>query len=150
MLFLAWTAYLWIARIDLTWTSSDEATASKVVATVVGVGLLAATGYGIAVLVRARARSFDSAEGRFFVWFAGATFVIWALAAIQLLLDGGHGAGFKIVHGGLGAISVALAFVTLRATRRDGLGSSGSSGSRGAPATAVGGTSVSPDAKVDR
>jgi hypothetical protein len=111
--FLAWTAYVWTTRIVNAWTASDESTAAKVLSTVIAVALLVGALGGAAIVVKARARSFDARESSWFVWLARAAFVVWAVRVPQILLDGGRDVPFKVVHVVLGVISVALAAWTL-------------------------------------
>ena len=138
--FVGWTAYVWTTRIVNAWTVSDEATGAKVVSTVIAAGLLVAAVVGAAILVTARRRRFSSGETSFFVWFARATFVIWALRIVQILADGSRDVPFKVVHVVLGVISVVLAYATLGRVRSD------AGTDRSAPA----GEPVSPGAKADR
>jgi hypothetical protein len=143
VVFLVWTAYVWTTRIVNAWTASDEATGAKVLSTIVAGGLLAATAYGAAVLIRARSHRFDMASITFFRWFVRATWLVWALRIPQILFDGARDVPFKVVHVVLGAISIGLAAWALRRVDAEAVADDDEAGDRP-------NVSVSPAAKASR
>jgi hypothetical protein len=46
--------------------------------------------------------------------FVGLTVAVWAVRVPQILLDGEHNVGFKVVHTALAVISVGLGVLTWR------------------------------------
>ncbi|CAB4594285.1 unannotated protein [freshwater metagenome] len=128
--FVAWTAFVWGNRISNT-LRSEESAGAKTFSTVLSLVLL---GFALAVVVVvAKAWKSDLGAGGAKVLMAAAvlTVVVW-LVRVPMILVADHGAPFKIVHVGLGVVSVVLAAlvwqigaVALR-SGRDGLPMEGS------------------------
>jgi uncharacterized membrane protein YobD (UPF0266 family) len=128
--FVAWTAFVWGNRISNT-LRSEESTGAKTFSTVLSLVLL---GFAVAVVVVvAKAWKSNLGAGGAKVLMAAAvlTVVVW-LVRVPMILVADHGAPFKIVHVGLGVVSVVLAAlvwqigaVALR-SGRDGLPMEGS------------------------
>jgi hypothetical protein len=113
--FAAWSAYVWITRISNAWgPASDETTSAKVISTISAGVLLVGVAATLAILVRARARGFAAAEVLVLRVFVGLTVAVWAVRVPQILLDGEHGVGFKVVHTALAVLSVGLGALTWR------------------------------------
>jgi len=113
--FAAWSAYVWITRISNAWgPASEETTSAKVISTVSAGVLLVAVLATVAILVRARTRGFVAAEVLVLRVFVGLTVAVWAVRVPQILLDGEHNVGFKVVHTALAVISVGLGVLTWR------------------------------------
>jgi hypothetical protein len=145
ILFLGWTAYVWITRLVNVWSVSDESSLAKVISTVFAVGLLAAAVVGAIVLVGARSRSLSEGEATFFGWFGAATCAIWAGRMVQIAFDDTRDMAFKEVHLGLGIVSVILAVVTMvlvRAEQRRGEGVESPMGAPSVEGSSVEGPSV--------
>jgi hypothetical protein len=137
--FAAWSAYVWVTRISNAWgPSSDETTSAKVISTISAGVLLVGVIATMAILVRARVRAFVAAEVLVLRVFVGLTVAVWAVRVPQILLDGDHNAGFKVVHTALAVISVALGVLTWRRATTEPL------------EPAVGASAVSPAANVGR
>ena len=49
---------------------------------------------------------------------AGWTVAVWAVRIVDILLLSDHGAGFKVVHAALGAVSIALAVASAASVSR--------------------------------
>jgi len=128
--FVAWTAFVWGNRISNT-LRSEESAGAKTFSTVLSLVLL---GFALAVVVVvAKAWKSNLGTGGAKVLMAAAvlTVVVW-LVRVPMILVADHGAPFKIVHVGLGVVSVVLAAlvwqigaVALR-SGRDGLPMEGS------------------------
>jgi uncharacterized membrane protein YobD (UPF0266 family) len=128
--FVAWTVFVWGNRISNT-LRSEESTGAKTFSTVLSLVLL---GFAVAVVVVvAKAWKSNLGAGGAKVLMAAAvlTVVVW-LVRVPMILVADHGAPFKIVHVGLGVVSVVLAAlvwqigaVALR-SGRDGLPMEGS------------------------
>jgi uncharacterized membrane protein YobD (UPF0266 family) len=128
--FVAWTAFVWGNRISNT-LRSEESAGAKTFSTVLSLVLL---GFALAVVVVvAKAWKSNLGAGGAKVLMAAAvlTVVVW-LVRVPMILVADHGAPFKIVHVGLGVVSVVLAAlvwqigaVALR-SGRDGLPMEGS------------------------
>jgi len=128
--FVAWTAFVWGNRISNT-LRSEESAGAKTFSTVLSLVLL---GFALAVVVVvAKAWKSDLGAGGAKVLMGAAvlTVVVW-LVRVPMILVADHGAPFKIVHVGLGVVSVVLAAlvwqigaVALR-SGRDGLPMEGS------------------------
>ena len=128
--FVAWTAFVWGNRISNT-LRSEESAGAKTFSTVLSLVLL---GFAVAVVVVvAKAWKSNLGTGGAKVLMAAAvlTVVVW-LVRVPMILVADHGAPFKIVHVGLGVVSVVLAAlvwqigaVALR-SGRDGLPMEGS------------------------
>ena len=128
--FVAWTAFVWGNRISNT-LRSEESAGAKTFSTVLSLVLL---GFALAVVVVvAKAWKSHLGTGGAKVLMAAAvlTVVVW-LVRVPMILVADHGAPFKIVHVGLGVVSVVLAAlvwqigaVALR-SGRDGLPMEGS------------------------
>ena len=113
--FAAWSAYVWITRISNAWgPASEETTSAKVISTVSAGVLLVGVLATVAILVRARARGFVAAEVLVLRVFVGLTVAVWAVRVPQILLDGEHNVGFKVVHTALAVLSVGLGVLTWR------------------------------------
>ena len=128
--FVAWTAFVWGNRISNT-LRSEESAGAKTFSTVLSLVFL---GFAVAVVVvLAKAWKSHLGTGGAKVLMAAAvlTVVVW-LVRVPMILVADHGAPFKIVHVGLGVVSVVLAAlvwqigaVALR-SGRDGLPMEGS------------------------
>jgi len=128
--FVAWTAFVWGNRISNT-LRSEESVGAKTFSTVLSLVLL---GFAVAVVVvMAKAWKSNLGAGGAKVLMSAAvlTVVVW-LVRVPMILVADHGAPFKIVHVGLGVVSVVLAAlvwqigaVALRSSR-DGLPMEGS------------------------
>jgi hypothetical protein len=123
--FVAWTAFVWGNRISNT-LRSEESTGAKTFSTVLSLVLL---GFAVAVVV-VMAKAWNSYLGaggaKVLMAAAALTVVVW-LVRVPMILVADHGTPFKIVHVGLGVVSVVLAalvwqigVVALR-SGRDGL-----------------------------
>jgi uncharacterized membrane protein YobD (UPF0266 family) len=105
--FVAWTAFVWGNRISNT-LRSEESAGAKTFSTVLSLVLL---GFAVAVVVVvAKAWKSNLGTGGAKVLMAAAvlTVVVW-LVRVPMILVADHGAPFKIVHVGLGVVSVVLA-----------------------------------------
>jgi len=105
--FVAWTAFVWGNRISNT-LRSEESTGAKTFSTVLSLVLL---GFAVAVVVvMAKAWKSNLGAGGAKVLMSAAvlTVVVW-LVRVPMILVADHGAPFKIVHVGLGVVSVVLA-----------------------------------------
>ena len=105
--FVAWTAFVWGNRISNT-LRSEESAGAKTFSTVLSLVLL---GFALAVVVVvAKAWKSNLGTGGAKVLMAAAvlTVVVW-LVRVPMILVADHGAPFKIVHVGLGVVSVVLA-----------------------------------------
>jgi hypothetical protein len=111
--FVAWTAFIWITRINNAWTSSTESTGGKVVSTVLAGALLALAAGGLIVLVRTWGQPLSAGAARFLQVFAGVTVAVWVVRVAQILVTD-NTVAFKVVHAFLGVISVALAVAVWR------------------------------------
>lgn len=104
-LFAAWTVLIWGTRIDNIVSDGGSAAALALA------GGMAALGVAVGVSeVLGRGR-------RVLLVAAAATALLWAVRLPGLLLDGDHGAAFKLVHVGLAAVSVVLAAAVLSRRR---------------------------------
>lgn len=123
--FVAWTAFVWGNRISNT-LRSEESTGAKTFSTVLSLVLL---GFAVAVVVvvaKAWKSNLGAGGAKVLMTAAVLTVVVW-LVRVPMILVADHGAPFKIVHVGLGVVSVVLAalvwqigVVALR-SGRDGL-----------------------------
>jgi hypothetical protein len=113
--FAAWSAYVWVTRINNAWAAgSDETTSAKVISTISAGVLLLGVVATMSILMRARNRGFAAAEVLVLRVFVGLTVLVWAVRVPQILLDGEHNAAFKVVHTALAVISVGLGALTWR------------------------------------
>ena len=117
IVFVLWTLYVWTTRIVNAWSASDESTGAKVVSTISAVVLLVGAIAVARVLVVARQRTLTGVEARLVTILGVGTIVVWAVRIPQILLDD-RGAAFKAVHVVLGAISIALALLSMRVASR--------------------------------
>ncbi|MCE2807021.1 MAG: hypothetical protein LW869_01025 [Actinobacteria bacterium] len=128
--FVAWTAFVWGNRISNT-LRSEESAGAKTFSTVLSLVLL---GFAVAVVVvvaKAWKSHLGTGGAKVLMVAAVLTVVVW-LVRVPMILVADHGAPFKIVHVGLGVVSVVLAAlvwqigaVALR-SGRDGLPMEGS------------------------
>ena len=128
--FVAWTAFVWGSRISNT-LRSEESTGAKTFSTVLSLVLL---GFAVAVVVvvaKVWKSNLGAGGAKVLMSAAALTVVVW-LVRVPMILVADHGAPFKIVHVGLGVVSVVLAalvwqigVVALRGGR-DGLPMEGS------------------------
>ena len=128
--FVAWTAFVWGNRISNT-LRSEESAGAKTFSTVLSLVLL---GFALAVVVvvaKAWKSNLGAGGAKVLMTAAVLTVVVW-LVRVPMILVADHGAPFKIVHVGLGVVSVVLAAlvwqigaVALR-SGRDGLPMEGS------------------------
>ena len=128
--FVAWTAFVWGNRISNT-LRSEESAGAKTFSTVLSLVLL---GFAVAVVVvvaKAWKSHLGTGGAKVLMVAAVLTVVVW-LVRVPMILVADHGAPFKIVHVGVGVVSVVLAAlvwqigaVALR-SGRDGLPMEGS------------------------
>ena len=105
--FVAWTAFVWGNRISNT-LRSEESAGAKTFSTVLSLVLL---GFAVAVVVvmaKAWKLNLGAAGAKVLMAAAAFTVVVW-LVRVPMILVADHGAPFKIVHVGLGVVSVVLA-----------------------------------------
>lgn len=105
--FVAWTAFVWGNRISNT-LRSEESAGAKTFSTVLSLVLL---GFAVAVVVvvaKAWKSNLGAGGAKVLMVAAVLTVVVW-LVRVPMILVADHGAPFKIVHVGLGVVSVVLA-----------------------------------------
>ncbi len=105
--FVAWTAFVWGNRISNT-LRSEESTSTKTFSSVLSLVLL---GFALAVVVvvaKAWKSNLGAGGAKVLMSAAVLTVVVW-LVRVPMILAADHGAPFKIVHVGLGVVSVVLA-----------------------------------------
>ncbi len=108
--FVLWTAFVWGNRISNT-LRSDESASSKTFSTVLSVILLAFAVAVIVIVVKAWKSQISANGAKVLMVAAALTVVVW-LVRVPMILMADHGdkdPGFKIVHVGLGVVSVVLA-----------------------------------------
>jgi len=108
--FVLWTVFVWGNRISNT-LRSEESTSSKTFSTVLSVILLAFAVAVIVVVVKAWKSQISANGAKVLMVAAALTVLVW-LVRVPMILIADHGdkdPGFKIVHVGLGAVSVVLA-----------------------------------------
>lgn len=132
--FVLWTVFVWGNRISNT-LRSEESASSKIFSTMLSVILLAFA-VGVIVVVAKAWKSQISLSGAKVLMVAAAlTVVVW-LVRVPMILMADHGdkdPGFKIVHVGLGLVSVVLAALVWQigaVVLRQGRGSSTMESSR--------------------
>ena len=105
--FVGWTAFVWGNRISNT-LRSEESAGAKTFSTVLSLVLL---GFAVAVVVvvaKAWKSNLGAGGAKVLMGAAVLTVVVW-LVRVPMILVADHGAPFKIVHVGLGVVSVVLA-----------------------------------------
>jgi hypothetical protein len=105
--FVAWTAFVWGNRISNT-LRSEESTGAKTFSTVLSLVLL---GFAVAVVVvvaKAWKSNLGAGGAKVLMTAAALTAAVW-LVRVPMILAADHGVPFKIVHVGLGVVSVVLA-----------------------------------------
>ena len=108
--FVLWTVFVWGNRISNT-LRSEESASSKTFSTVLSVILLAFAVAVIVIVVKAWKSQISANRAKVLMVAAALTVVVW-LVRVPMILIADHGdkdPGFKIVHVGLGAVSVVLA-----------------------------------------
>ncbi|MBJ7307907.1 MAG: hypothetical protein JHC63_08585 [Acidimicrobiia bacterium] len=130
-----WTVFVWGNRISNT-LRSEESASSKTFSAVLSVILLAFAVAVILVVVKAWKSQIPANGAKVLMVAAALTVVVW-LVRVPMILMADHGdkdPGFKIVHVGLGAVSVVLAALvwqTGAVALRQGRESSAMESSRG-------------------
>jgi len=107
IVFVAWTAFVWGNRISNT-LRSEESTGAKTFSTVLSLVLL---GFAVAVVVvvgKTWKSNLGAGGAKVLMTAAALTVVVW-LIRVPMILAADHGVPFKIVHVGLGVMSVVLA-----------------------------------------
>jgi hypothetical protein len=108
--FVLWTVFVWGNRISNT-LRSEESASSKTFSTVLSVILLAFAVAVIVVVVKAWKSQISAGGAKVLMVAAALTVAVW-LVRVPMILIADHGdkdPGFKIVHVGLGVVSVVLA-----------------------------------------
>jgi len=108
--FVLWTVFVWGNRISNT-LRSEESASSKTFSTVLSVILLAFAVAVIVVVAKAWKSQISGNGAKVLMVAAALTVVVW-LVRVPMILMADHGdkdPGFKIVHVGLGVVSVVLA-----------------------------------------
>ena len=108
--FALWTVFVWGNRISNT-LRSEESASSKTFSTVLSVILLAFAVAVIVVVVKAWNSQISAGGAKVLMVAAALTVAVW-LVRVPMILIADHGdkdPGFKIVHVGLGVVSVVLA-----------------------------------------
>jgi len=132
--FVLWTVFVWGNRISNT-LRSEESASSKTFSTVLSVILLAFAVAVIVVVAKAWKSQISLSGAKVLMAAAVLTVVVW-LVRVPMILMADHGdkdPGFKIVHVGLGLISVVLAALVWQigaVVLRQGQGSSAMESSR--------------------
>jgi hypothetical protein len=108
--FVVWTAFVWGNRISNT-LRSEESAGAKTFSTVLSLVLLAFAAAVVVVVVKAWKGQLTVGGAKVLMGAAVLTVVVW-LVRVPMILIADHGdkdPGFKIVHVGLGVVSVVLA-----------------------------------------
>ena len=132
--FVLWTVFVWGNRISNT-LRSEESASSKTFSTVLSVILLAFAVAVIVVVAKAWNSQISLSGAKVLIAAAVLTVVVW-LVRVPMILMADHGdkdPGFKIVHVGLGVVSVVLAALVWQigaVVLRQGRGSSTMESSR--------------------
>jgi hypothetical protein len=105
--FVAWTAFVWGNRISNT-LRSEESAGAKTFSTVLSLVLLGFALAVVVVVVKAWKSNLGAGGAKVLMAAAVLTVVVW-LVRVPMILVADHGAPFKIVHVGLGVVSVVLA-----------------------------------------
>jgi hypothetical protein len=105
--FVAWTAFVWGNRISNT-LRSEESAGAKTFSTVLSLVLLGFAMAVVVVMAKAWKLNLGAAGAKVLMAAAALTVVVW-LVRVPMILVADHGAPFKIVHVGLGVVSVVLA-----------------------------------------
>lgn len=109
----AWTTFLWVQRLLNAWGGDTETTAAKLTSTALAGVFLAFVAASVWVLVRFRGAPLDRVATGVLVAFAGWTTAVWVVR-MTLIVAADHSVGFKVVHAGLGLVSIALAWAVAR------------------------------------
>ena len=108
--FVLWTAFVWGNRIANT-LGSEESVGAKTFSTILSIVVLAFAAAVVVVVVRAWSTSISVGGAKVLMIAAAFTVLVW-LIRVPMILIADHGdkdPGFKIVHAGLGVVSVVLA-----------------------------------------
>ena len=111
---VAWTFLVWTTRIANIWRDADVDTGERLGRTLLA---LSFTLLAIAVAVALRRRLGQAtvvAVGALSAW----TIAVWVVRGIGILAAG-HDLGFKVVHTVLAVVSLVLAVLAWRETRRE-------------------------------
>jgi hypothetical protein len=111
---VVWTFLVWTTRIAIIWRDADLDTGERWGRTLLA---LSFTVLAIAVVVALRRRLLQPtvvAVGALAAW----TIVVWVVRGIGILAAD-HGGGFKVVHTMLAVVSIVLAVLAWRETRRE-------------------------------
>jgi hypothetical protein len=112
---VVWTLFVWTTRIGNIWGDDAASTSSKVGSTALA---LSFTVLALAVAVAVWRRA-GSALRLSVVGLAGWTTAVWIVRSVTILA-GDRSTGFKVVHGVLAVVSVALAAWAVRSVVRAG------------------------------
>lgn len=111
---VAWTFFVWTARIRNIWGDDDMSTSAQVGATALALSFTAlAVAALVTVLRPGRGRGATLAVDL----LAGWTVAVWAVR-VPMIATNDHEAAFVVVHVALAVLSVALAALAAREARR--------------------------------
>ena len=109
-----WTLFVWTTRIGNIWRDAAAATSAKIASTALA---LSFTVLAVAVAVAAVRRAWAALRPAVLA-LAGWTAAVWVVRSLTIL-SGDRSVGFKVVHGVLAVVSIALAAWAVR-TVQDG------------------------------
>ena len=108
-----WTLFVWTTRIGNIWRDDAASTGSKIGSTALA---LSFTVLAVAVIVVAVRRMSPTVLRQAVVALAGWTTAVWVVRSLTILA-GDRPVGFKVVHGVLAVVSIALSAWAVRSLR---------------------------------
>jgi hypothetical protein len=111
---VAWTFLVWTTRIANIWRDSDLDTGERWGRTLLALSFTILAIAVVAALARRLGQATAVAVGALAAW----TVAVWVVRGIGILAAG-HDVGFKVVHTLLAVVSIVLAALAWRETRRD-------------------------------
>jgi hypothetical protein len=132
---VVWSLYVWSTRIKNATGDDTLSSGGRAFSVVLSLSFIAFAVAAAVVAVRAWSRPLARAEALVLRAFVGWTVLVWVIRIPMIAVDS-HSVGFKVVHAVLGLISIGLAVLVWRSTRR--AAPDGSTGEESRPAVSAG------------